>query len=96
MKLPSLKLKCGIKLQDARDVIRKAEKNLIRGRIRLINKLGLQDWITGSERRDNMRSMNSCQATCVLAFDESSRERIRNFKMVTCRQIEETNSDKSE
>ena len=38
---PSLKLSCGIKTQKARDFIKKAEKDLMRERIRLINnKLG--------------------------------------------------------
>ena len=34
---PSLKLSCGIKIQKARDIIKKAEKALIRERMRLIN-----------------------------------------------------------
>ena len=42
---PSLKIKCGIKTQNARDIIKKAEKDLIREIIRLINNNlgGLQD-----------------------------------------------------
>ena len=38
---PSLKIKCGMKTQNGRDIIKKDEKDLIRERIRLINnKLG--------------------------------------------------------
>ena len=72
---PSLK-KCGIKTQNTRDIIKKAEKGLIRERIRLINKLEvLQD-----RKEELVQEINeqlpSNESKRVFALDESSRERI--------------------
>ena len=76
-----------IQTQNARDVIKKAEKDLLRERIRLINnKLGrLQDRKVELVREINKQLPSNVSKHCVLALDESSRE--REFEISKWRQV---------